>query len=125
MIYHENIFKIDGYCFLMKVSSVSMETEVEISLEEAKKLEKKSLEGVLRFYDHEISLKRAIPFKIRLRPKQKDLLVVRKNPRDNYFGYAKRVKFLINQEFYSILIENGSFGDRFYGSGKLIIKIMN
>ena len=107
----------------MKANSASLETFVEINQDEARTLKTRPLTGNIRFRDDLISLKREIPFKIRYKQKQKDLLVVRQKPRNSYFGFSRMIEFTINQGFYDALIRTGNFEDRFYTAGKLVMRI--
>ena len=110
----------------MKASSMGLEIEVKINSNELRRLEEEPLSGTLGFLNHsEPQMRRDIPIRIIYHGLQKEFLSVKQSPRDIYFGEANDIRFIINDEFYDILIEKGSFGDRFYTIGKLIIKVAN
>ncbi len=107
----------------MKADSAGLEAFVEINQNEARTLRTRPLKGNMSFRDDFISLKKDIPFRIIYKREQKDFLVVRQKPSNIYFGFSRMIEFTINQEFYDALIRTGNFEERFYGSGKLIIRI--
>ncbi|MDP3986834.1 MAG: hypothetical protein Q8P81_01260 [Nanoarchaeota archaeon] len=110
----------------MKADSVGLEIFVKLSREELETLAEIPLTGEINFRDHASPpLKRKIPFSINYSPEQRDFLSVRQSPRDSYFGQANEVGFFINRDYREELLRYGSFGERFYGSGKLVIEIRN
>lgn len=105
----------------MKASSVGLEVDVELTEEEVFELKQKNITGFLNFREVNENQIKKIPIKISYSLKQRELLEVTQNPRRVYFGNANEITFSINNEFYEILNERGSYGDRFLGSGKFIV----
>lgn len=109
----------------MKADSAGLEAFVEIDQNEARTLRTSPLKGNMSFRDDFISLKKDIPFRIIYKPRQKDFLVVRQRPDNIYFGFSRRIDFNINPEFYDALIRTGNSEERFYTTGKLVMRIKN
>ena len=107
----------------MKASSVGLEVFIEVSSEELDKLKTEPLGGNIKFMDNEGSPNRKIPFTITLSKKQREFLIVEQEPSYDYFGKASYVEFSISRDYYTELIENGSFGYRFSTGGKLIMRV--
>lgn len=106
----------------MRATAIELEVEALINTKELGELVERHLRGLLKFSDDEI--KRKIAFVLSYSKNQKEFLAIRQNPKGVYFGNADEIKFIINSEFYSILRQNKSYGDRFYcGAGKLIIRV--
>jgi len=109
----------------MKSRAICLEVFVEISEKELEELRDKPLNNVLRFSTNvEGEEDYYIPMELWLAGNQEEDLRVEQNPENTYFGNAENVSFFINQEFYDLLKENGSYGQRFYGAdGKLIVQV--
>ena len=106
----------------MRADSAGLETEVYMSRREIKELENSFLAGEINFREYEDNkTRRKIPFKIVHDKFQADSLNVHIIPPKTYFGDAKEIIFAINSEFYNNLASSGRYGDRFCGSGKLLI----
>ena len=109
----------------MKITSTRLEVFAELNSDEFEKLRYGVLSGMLRFYD-DPSPTKIIPIKIELIRKQKKLLKVEtepKEPKDDYFGRAKNVRFRINDKYYNYVNDNGIFSYRFFTTGKLTMAI--
>lgn len=101
---------------------MGLEVEVLITPEELEKLEGEELRGVLKFADYHGSKKEMV-ISINYNGNQKEYLKEETIPR-GYFGDAKQIDFVINDEFYENLKEKREFGSRFLNpTGKLIMKV--
>lgn len=108
----------------MRNYAICLEVFVEISEKELEGLKDKPLNHVLRFSNNvEGEEDYYIPMEFRLASNQEENLRIEQNPDNVYFGEAENVSFLINQEVYDILKERGSYGQRFYHGGKLIVHV--
>lgn len=105
----------------MRAYSVSLETEVYLSFSEIEALKTSALEGRLNFREVNEYAQREIPFELVCNNSQREYLEVIVAPPRTYFGDARRITFSINGELYEKLTRKGSSGDRFWGSGKLLL----
>ena len=106
----------------MKASSSKLELEIILNREEAVRLKDRPLDGFLKFYEDD-NANIEIPFRLQYVHIDKEQIAVVQNPSNIYFGSCKDFRIIIYDIFYSALIEKGSFSDRFYDSGKVIIKV--
>lgn len=109
----------------MKALAICLEVFVEINEAELKGIKEGGLSHVLRFSNNVSPDEQDnyIPLELKLVPNQEEDLKVEQYPRGVYFGTAESISFLINQEFYDILAERYSNGQRFSHGGKLIIRV--
>ena len=98
----------------------NLEGKIIIGKKEARRLKSSALSGIIDFSEGG-----QVPFTLVYSPSQKLWLDVYQIPPEVYFAEADKLIFVINSEFYHILCERGSFGDRFYASGKIEIEIKN
>ncbi len=108
----------------MKISSIGLEVECYLTKEETLSLRNSRIEGMLKFIEvDDNKCRRKIPTTLILEEAQREFLEVRIIPSHTYFGDAEKIDFRINEEFYNHLLNSGSFGDRFLGSGKLLVYV--
>lgn len=108
----------------MKSHAKGLEVNLLMSLKEVYRLNREILKGTMQFEDYREEGPRDIRFRLDYSPLQKDPLIVRQKPQDCYFGQAKIVEFLINEEAYQSLKKDHLFESRFYGAtGKLTVEV--
>jgi hypothetical protein len=104
----------------MKAYSVGLETTIRLTEEEVKDLEHSQISGNLKFREVNGDSEKEILLTLHYNSSQKELMETNLIP-EGYFGDSKEIIFSINKDFYEILKERGQYGDRFWGTGKLII----
>lgn len=109
----------------MNANSVGLEVEVYMSKCEIEKLKNSTIESTLKFREIFENKRREIPIRIMYDESQRELLEVVSIPGGCYFSDANLVIFMINKQFYEQLSGSGSYGDRFFVSGKLSIYAEN
>src|SRR5689334_4416793 len=109
----------------MKGRSCALEITVEINSDELAKLRSDTLEGTLRFEDwfSKPNIDRNIPISIKIDGGLNDFLSVEGTPKDEYLGNAERIDFGISTDYYEELVARMEYGARFWGSGKLIMRV--
>lgn len=105
----------------MKASSAGLELEIYLSSPEVILLKHKALEGVLQFIEVHSDSKKPIPLVIRYTQGKSESVIVNHNPPDEYFGDANKITIELQDYLYECLVKQGSCGDRFLGSGKVLI----
>jgi len=105
----------------MKAYSCNIEISIKLTDDEIKRLEKSSLEGLLKFWFREEDKKRNIPITIRYDPSCKELFKIEQIPKEGYMGDSEKINFIINKGEYNALVNESISGGRFGIGGKLII----
>ncbi len=105
----------------MKANSVGLELDIYLSSSEVMILKHKSLEGILQFREINSNSKKPIPLTIKYISGKEESIIVNHNPPKEYFGDANHITIELQDYLYGCLVERGSCGDRFLGSGKVLI----
>jgi hypothetical protein len=105
----------------MKAYSIGLETEVYLTLPEIEKLRKSMIEGVSKFRGYNDEKSKEIPIRIVYEDSQEKTLEVISIPDNCYFGDARMIIFMINNQFYTQFSNSGNYSERFWTSGKLSI----
>ncbi len=106
----------------MRASSSKLEIDIILDKNEVINLKDRPLDGFLKFYEDDGDI-RQIPFRLQYISLDIEQIAIVQNPSNVYFGSCRDFKIIIYDCFYQDLMEKGSCGDRFYNSGKVIIKV--
>jgi len=105
----------------MKAYSVGLETTIHLTEDEIKNLGHSPISGNLKFREVNEDFEKEILITLSYNSSQKELMETKLIPK-GYFGDSRKIIFIINEEFYEKIKERGQYGDRFWGTGKLIVK---
>ena len=95
---------------MVKVSSMSVEFDIQLTKEEIEELETQVLQGILNHNEHD-GLKRKIPFFLIYSHQEQDQMLINGHPR-GYLGDANQLWITIFDYHYEKLKETGYCGDR-------------
>lgn len=107
----------------MKASSVGWEIDIDVLDDEITRLGRgERLETLLKFHFPQTFEKIFIPLTLEYVPGRSEEIEVRQVPDNAPFGEAKQIGIVLQDYLYGCLKEEGMTGDRFFGSGKVLIR---